>query len=341
MESSNPLWNRRTNNSSTKLSLSMSSHHNASASPSTANIPGETPTSRLFGPPASARAVSSHRSKNPFDLHAINTSNALPSPTAGPKSASAAFNLGAGGAFGSFGFKTPKTPGTNGNDALSAAGATLPTTPGLLGKGGLTASEVVAGGKKPVIPPVPESHPLKDEWVVWYRSPGNKFQDYEKSTHKIAHFKTVEEFWTVYSHLKRPSNLPHVSDYHLFKKGIRPVWEDKENRAGGKWNIRLKKGVANRYWEDLMLAIVGDQFGDAGDDLCGAVLSVRGNEDVLSVWTRVDGSSCLKIRQTVMTKLALPAGTRIDWKSHATSLEAVNNKTAPTTTPAGVSQQTQ
>jgi translation initiation factor 4E len=274
----------------------MSNHHNASSSPSTANTPGETPTSRLFGPPASARAVSSHRSKNPFDLHAINTSNALPSPTAGPKSASAAFNLGAGGAFGSFGFKTPKTPGTNGNDALSAAGATLPTTPGLLGKGGLTASEVVAGGKKPVIPPVPESHPLKDEWVVWYRSPGNKFQDYEKSTHKIAHFKTVEEFWTVYSHLKRPSNLPHVSDYHLFKKGIRPVWEDKENRAGGKWNIRLKKGVANRYWEDLMLAIVGDQFGDAGDDLCGAVLSVRGNEDVLSVWTRVDGSSCLKIR---------------------------------------------
>lgn len=45
-----------------------------------------------------------------------------------------------------------------------------------------------------------------------------------------------------------------------------------------------------------MLAIVGDQFGEAGEDLCGAVLSIRGNEDVLSVWTRVDGSSCLKIK---------------------------------------------
>jgi len=75
-----------------------------------------------------------------------------------------------------------------------------------------------------------------------------------------------------------------------------------------------------------MLAIVGDQFGDAGEDLCGAVLSVRGNEDVLSVWTRVDGSSCLKIKEIVKRKLGLPQGTRVDWKSHASSLEAVNSK---------------
>lgn len=268
----------------------------------TTTTSGDSSAARLFTGPPSARALSSsQRAKNPFDLHSINTSNtALPSPTtvSGTKSASAAFNLGAGGAFGSFGLKTPKTPGgTTGGDGPGGPAMGAPGLPGVLGKGGLTASEVVAGGKKTVVPPPAlEVHPLKSTWVVWYRSPGNKFQDYEKSTHKIAHFGTVEEFWAVYSHLRRPSTLPHVSDYHLFKHGIRPVWEDKENRNGGKWNIRLKKGVANRYWEELMLAIVGDQFGDAGDDLCGAVLSVRGNEDVLSVWTRVDGSSCLKIK---------------------------------------------
>lgn len=335
MDTSNPLWNRRSNNS-TKLSLSMSSAAAAASSTTTTTTtPGESAASRLFAAPPSARVASSHRAKNPFDLHSINTNNALPSPTtaSGTKSASAAFNLGAGGAFGSFGLKTLRTSGaSNGGDSLSAvgtsAGAAIPSLPGKL-----TASEVVAGGKKTNIPPVQEVHPLKHTWVVWYRSPGNKFQDYEKSTHKIAHFGTVEEFWAVYSHLRRPSSLPHVSDYHLFKQGIRPVWEDKENRNGGKWNIRLKKGVANRYWEDLMLAIVGNQFGDAGEDLCGAVLSVRGNEDVLSVWTRVEGATCLKIKATVIQKLNLPSGTRVDWKSHASSLEAVNSKTQPQTQP--------
>ncbi|KAL7274366.1 hypothetical protein RUND412_002736 [Rhizina undulata] len=292
---------------------------------------------KLFGPP-SAKSTSSHRAnyKNPFnDLHSINTSSsALPSPTTNAtKSASAAFNIGMGGAFGSFGLKTPKTPGANGTEAANGiaavagpGGGPMPASPMPIGKGGLTVSEVVAGGKKQAPPPAPESHPLKNSWVVWYRSPGNKFQDYEKSTQKIAFFETVEEFWAVYSHLRRPNTLPHVSDYHLFKKGIRPVWEDKENRSGGKWNIRLKKGVSTRYWEDLVLAIVGDQFGEAGEDLCGAVLSIRGNEDVLSVWTRLEGGNCLKIKETIKRKLNLPPGTRIDWKSHASSLEAVNNK---------------
>ncbi|KAI9716634.1 MAG: glucose repression mediator protein [Chrysothrix sp. TS-e1954] len=36
---------------------------------------------------------------------------------------------------------------------------------------------------------------------------------------------------------KHPSALPIVSDYHFFKDGIRPVWEDDENKKGGKWII--------------------------------------------------------------------------------------------------------
>ena len=131
---------------------------------------------------------------------------------------------------------------------------------------------------------------------MWYRPPTSKYSDYEKSTIALASFATVEAFWTVYTHLKRPSILPSVSDYHIFKKGIRPVWEDEENKRGGKWIVRLKKGVADRYWEDLLLAIVGDQFAEAGEEVCGAVLSVRSGEDVLSVWTRIDGGRNIKIR---------------------------------------------
>lgn len=155
---------------------------------------------------------------------------------------------------------------------------------------------------------------------MWYRPPTSKYSDYEKSTIALALFSSVEAFWTVYSHLKRPSTLPSVSDYHIFKKGIRPVWEDDENKKGGKWIIRLKKGVSDRYWEDLLLAIVGDQFAEAGDEVCGAVLSVRSGEDVLSVWTRIDGGRNIKIRETIKRLLAFPADTNIVWKSHDDSI---------------------
>lgn len=132
--------------------------------------------------------------------------------------------------------------------------------------------------------------------MVYYRPPTSKNADYEKSIVPICRIATAEDFWKVYVHLKRPSTLPTVSDYHFFREGIRPVWEDEENKRGGKWIIRLKKGVSDRYWEDLLLNMVGDQFFDAGSEICGAVVSVRSNEDVISIWTKFDGGKNIKIR---------------------------------------------
>jgi len=77
----------------------------------------------------------------------------------------------------------------------------------------------------------------------------------------------VEDFFTIYKHLKRPSTLPLVSDYHIFKKGIRPVWEDEENKKGGKWIVRLKKGVGGSLLGGLTLRIIGDQFAEASEEV--------------------------------------------------------------------------
>lgn len=63
----------------------------------------------------------------------------------------------------------------------------------------------------------------------------------------------VEDFWRLYVHLRRPvDDRPTVCDYHVFREGIKPMWEDETNVNGGKWIVRLKKGVAARYWEDLV-----------------------------------------------------------------------------------------
>ena len=35
----------------------------------------------------------------------------------------------------------------------------------------------------------------------------------------------VEQFWSYYSYMVRPGDLPGNSNVHLFKHGIRPMWE--------------------------------------------------------------------------------------------------------------------
>ena len=73
-----------------------------------------------------------------------------------------------------------------------------------------------------------------------------------RSLHPLPYFQ-VEDFWRLYVHLRRPvDDRPTVCDYHVFREGIKPMWEDESNVNGGKWIVRLKKGVAARYWEDLV-----------------------------------------------------------------------------------------
>ena len=84
----------------------------------------------------------------------------------------------------------------------------------------------------------------------------------------------TEKFWSYYAHMIRPHDLLGHADIHLFKDGIRPLWEDDANKNGGKWIVRLKKGLANRCWENLILALLGEQF-MVGEEICGAVVSIR------------------------------------------------------------------
>ncbi|KAF2140197.1 uncharacterized protein K452DRAFT_252881 [Aplosporella prunicola CBS 121167] len=311
------LWTRRSNTS--KLSLSMNpSEHNETKSE-------HPPRTRFSG------GTSSHGGRsNPFNAIPPLTTGNIASPTSG---ASTAFGLGSG-AFASFGSatKTPKTPGTAFDFGKVAAGAAAsPSTPGP--KGDRPSGRTVAATPgKPVSQAAAEGTassgelswdvpaPLKYTWVIWYRPPTSKNSDYEKSTVKMLRMSTAQDFVRVYRHLKRPSMLPTVSDYHFFKEGIRPVWEDEENKKGGKWIMRLKKGVADRYWENLLLALIGNEFMEAGEEVCGAVVSVRSGEDVFSVWTKNDGGRNVKIRETIKRVLSLPPDTRIEWKSHDDSI---------------------
>ncbi|KAK1770316.1 IF4E-domain-containing protein [Phialemonium atrogriseum] len=310
------LWSRR--NNSTKLSLSTSGSNAQGDSPS-----GRNTFSKRFGGDSSSHGGKS----NPFNP--ITTPGALASPTTG---ASSAFGLGSG-AFASFGSgKTPKSPGNPFEISLGGASAKTPGAEKSSKEGGLnkaigtTSSSTTSlsdskGG--PFSTPGP-AHQLRTSWVFWFRPPiskANGYIEYEKTLHPIASCMTAEEFFVVYQHLKRPSTLPLVSDYHLFKRGIRPIWEDEENKKGGKWIVRLKKGVADRYWEDLLFAIIGDQFGEASDEVCGAVLSVRNGEDILSIWARTDGGRVLKIRETMKRVLAFPPDTKVEWKSHDSSIQ--------------------
>lgn len=138
---------------------------------------------------------------------------------------------------------------------------------------------------------------------------------------KLKTCTTIEEFWHIYSHLARPNELPPSIDYHFFREGIVPLWEDAANQKGGKWVVRMKKGLGNRCWEDILLAVLGDQFG-LRDEICGVVMQCKLQEDVLSIWNRnaSDRNIRLRIRDVLKEALSIPFNHLLEYKAHDQSI---------------------
>src|SRR5690606_1908715 len=94
------------------------------------------------------------------------------------------------------------------------------------------------------------------------------------------------------------NELPQGSDYHVFKEGIQPMWEDKQNRNGGKWVVLLSgqlKNQLNHLWLSTLLACIGASFDD-DVQVNGVVVSIRKRIDKIALWTS-DSSDMAAVRR--------------------------------------------
>ena len=80
--------------------------------------------------------------------------------------------------------------------------------------------------------------------------------------------------------------MPLGTFLHFFIDGVTPLWEDPACENGGRWTIRTPKSHTAKFWEDLILAMVGEQFDTPRGEVLGLVLSLKFSGDTISVWHR-------------------------------------------------------
>eukprot|EP00327_Prymnesium_parvum_P008521 CAMPEP_0182818768 /NCGR_PEP_ID=MMETSP0006_2-20121128/12208_1 /TAXON_ID=97485 /ORGANISM="Prymnesium parvum, Strain Texoma1" /LENGTH=193 /DNA_ID=CAMNT_0024945271 /DNA_START=206 /DNA_END=784 /DNA_ORIENTATION=+ len=135
-------------------------------------------------------------------------------------------------------------------------------------------------------PPAGGPHFLETEWVLWeHRAPDKSSKSYEDNMEKLVEFATVEDFWNAWNHIPPPSGIFYdgktkkrfsnriVESFSLFKKGIKPEWEDPANRAGAEWFCRrpFTPAQLDEFWLNLALGVIGETI-DPADEICGARL---------------------------------------------------------------------
>lgn len=144
--------------------------------------------------------------------------------------------------------------------------------------------------------------------MLWEHEQQSSESEYNNSLRPICTFKTIEDFWKYWSYVPRPSevffdgqqkrlvNGRFVEGFSLFKKDIRPEWEDPANSKGGELTCRknLDVNTLDLYWENLVLGLIGETI-DEADEICGCRVVDKGKQKPgnktmfkLELWLRTD-----------------------------------------------------
>lgn len=151
------------------------------------------------------------------------------------------------------------------------------------------ASQNAVAGEMALTPLVDLKHPLQNEWSFWFLK-NDKSKSWEENLLEITTFHTVEDFWALYNHIEVSSRVAMGCDYCVFKKDVKPMWEDPQNINGGRWLLSMNKqqrqSDLDNFWLELLLLLVGEGFGeDFSDEIRGAVMNARHKGDKISLWT--------------------------------------------------------
>eukprot|EP01128_Nolandella_sp_AFSM9_P004515 TRINITY_DN203_c1_g1_i1.p1 TRINITY_DN203_c1_g1~~TRINITY_DN203_c1_g1_i1.p1 ORF type:complete len:301 (+),score=92.02 TRINITY_DN203_c1_g1_i1:131-1033(+) len=176
-------------------------------------------------------------------------------------------------------------------------------------------------------------HPLQDSWTWWYDNPKKKtnFNSWGDYLNKIYTFSSVEDFWSLWNNVKGANDLNSGSNYHLFKEGIEPKWEDPANARGGKWVLQIKtkkKTQINQFWLWSVLACIGASFDD-DTQIVGVVVSIRKSMDKIALWTNDASDQAAVTRIGRQFKEILGVTMKLGYQAHADSLQynsSFNNK---------------
>ncbi|ORZ12730.1 translation initiation factor eIF 4e-like domain-containing protein [Absidia repens] len=166
-------------------------------------------------------------------------------------------------------------------------------------------------------------HPLQNTWTLWFDNPGKKAnsQSWSQNLKEVVSMDAVEDFWGVYNNIVKVDRLDTSSNYHLFKKGIRPEWEDAANANGGKFSIQFPRNktadTINNYWLHTILAMIGEQFTHE-DQICGGVVSVRKMFFRIALWIKsADNEEIIQsIGRQLKQFLEMPANLRMEFTPH-------------------------
>ena len=179
----------------------------------------------------------------------------------------------------------------------------------------------------------PNKTKLENKFSFWYRIDDNiQYQlqkqaldkkEYETQVKKIAEFDTIEDFWGIFQHLRKPDSCRAGIEYFMFKEPIKPMWEDEYNKNGGRISIKLRKDYTTIIWEEMIFILIGGILPkDIKEEINGIVVTSRKDFNTLQIWFKNYNDLTGDLEQCIRDILVIPPEVNLEIKQFNKS----NNK---------------
>jgi translation initiation factor 4E len=133
-----------------------------------------------------------------------------------------------------------------------------------------------------------EYHTLTNKWCLWAHLPHDT--DWGINSYKnIYTFHCVEETIAVIETL--PDILVKNCMIFLMREGIKPTWEDPQNRNGGCFSYKVSNKHVYNVWKELSYVLVGGSLSSNPSfvaNVTGITISPKKNFCIIKIWM----SSC-------------------------------------------------
>lgn len=129
-----------------------------------------------------------------------------------------------------------------------------------------------------------EYHILSDKWCLWAHLPHDT--DWGINSYKnIYTFNSVEETIAVIETL--PDILVKNCMMFLMREGIKPTWEDPQNRNGGCFSYKVSNKHVYNVWKELSYVLVGRSLSSNESfvaNVTGITISPKKNFCIIKIW---------------------------------------------------------
>ena len=167
---------------------------------------------------------------------------------------------------------------------------------------------------------------LKNKFAFWYRISDDLYlaqskqaidkKEYENQVKKIGEFDTIEDFWAIFQHLRKPDSCRPGIEFQMFKDPIKPMWEDENNKDGGRFSIKLRKDFTTIIWEEMIFALIGDVLpNEIKEQINGIVVTSRKDFNTLQIWIKGNESKMINnIENCMRDLLQIPPEVNLDFR---------------------------